>query len=171
MFAFMIVPLVFATGMGSDYTLASLRQAQFNSIADAAALAALKPAVISQPDSASIAAATTTFNAQASQISGVNYNPANLTVTINDSQTVGVVKRKVTVSYTAASRNAVLNVVWGPTIALSGSSQATGTTAPNIDFYLLLDDSPSMAIAATQTDINTMVTNTSSQRRLRFRLP
>jgi Flp pilus assembly protein TadG len=35
--------------------------------------------------------------------------------------------------------------------------------APNIDFYLMLDSSPSMAIAATQTDINTMVNNTSQQ--------
>jgi Flp pilus assembly protein TadG len=35
--------------------------------------------------------------------------------------------------------------------------------APNIDFYLMLDSSPSMAIAATQADINTMVSNTQSQ--------
>jgi Flp pilus assembly protein TadG len=35
--------------------------------------------------------------------------------------------------------------------------------APNIDFYLMLDSSPSMAIAATQTDINTMVNHTSAQ--------
>ncbi|HXP77035.1 MAG TPA: TadE/TadG family type IV pilus assembly protein [Stellaceae bacterium] len=35
--------------------------------------------------------------------------------------------------------------------------------APNIDFYLMLDSSPSMAIAATQTDINTMVSHTSAQ--------
>ena len=35
--------------------------------------------------------------------------------------------------------------------------------APNIDFYLMLDSSPSMGIAATQSDINKMVTNTQSQ--------
>jgi hypothetical protein len=46
---------------------------------------------------------------------------------------------------------------------LAGSSQATAGLAPNIDFYLLLDDSPSMAIAATQAGINTMVANTQNQ--------
>lgn len=35
--------------------------------------------------------------------------------------------------------------------------------APNIDFYLMLDSSPSMGIAATQADINTMISNTQSQ--------
>ncbi len=35
--------------------------------------------------------------------------------------------------------------------------------APNIDFYLMLDSSPSMGIAATQAGINTMVSNTSAQ--------
>jgi hypothetical protein len=50
-----------------------------------------------------------------------------------------------------------------PNITLSGNSQATATAAPNIDFYLLLDDSPSMAIAATQAGIATMVANTPKQ--------
>jgi Flp pilus assembly protein TadG len=35
--------------------------------------------------------------------------------------------------------------------------------APNIDFYLLLDSSPSMGIAATQAAINTLISNTQSQ--------
>lgn len=48
-------------------------------------------------------------------------------------------------------------------LSLSGQSSATAGMAPNIDFYLLLDDSPSMAIAATQAGINLMVANTASQ--------
>jgi archaellum component FlaG (FlaF/FlaG flagellin family) len=46
---------------------------------------------------------------------------------------------------------------------LSGASTATSTTAPNINFYMLLDNSPSMAIAATTDGINSMVQNTQSQ--------
>jgi hypothetical protein len=49
------------------------------------------------------------------------------------------------------------------TISLSGSSQATSSVPPNIDFYLLLDNSPSMAIAATTAGINTMVAHTPDQ--------
>ena len=45
-----------------------------------------------------------------------------------------------------------------------------------MNFYLLLDDSPSMAIGATQTDINNLITATASTshqllEELRVRLP
>jgi hypothetical protein len=49
------------------------------------------------------------------------------------------------------------------TIPVGGSSQAIAGSTPNIDFYLLLDDSPSMAIAATQAGIDTMVAATPLQ--------
>src|SRR5260370_15481000 len=48
-------------------------------------------------------------------------------------------------------------------VPINGTSQSIASTPPNIDFYLLLDNSPSMAIAATTTGINTMVSNTASQ--------
>ena len=158
-FALSAIPLVFATGMGVDYTAASQRQAQLNAIADAAALAAVRPSVTAQGDTASVTAAQNTFNAQANAIPGVAYNSSNLSVNVTDSATT----RTVTVSYTATSSNAFMGVLGMSTIALSGSSQAVSQSAPNVDFYLLLDDSPSMAIAATQAGINTMVANTSSQ--------
>jgi hypothetical protein len=69
----------------------------------------------------------------------------------------------VTVNYTAASPNSFAGVLGFKQWALTGTSQATSSVAPNIDFYLLLDNSPSMAIAATTAGINTMVSNTSAQ--------
>jgi hypothetical protein len=48
-------------------------------------------------------------------------------------------------------------------IPIGGGATATSSVAPRIDFYMLLDTSPSMAIAATQAGIDTMVQNTSSQ--------
>ena len=48
------------------------------------------------------------------------------------------------------------------TLTVSATSQAKAAY-PNIDFYLLLDNLPSMAIAATQAGINTMVASTSAQ--------
>jgi hypothetical protein len=48
-------------------------------------------------------------------------------------------------------------------MSVSGSSQASGSSPPNINFYMLLDTSPSMAIAGTSAGISTMVSNTSSQ--------
>lgn len=158
-FALCIVPLLYLTGMGVDYSGAALREAQMNAIADAASLAAVTPAMMTQTNSASITQAQNTFNSQASSVSGVTYNSANLGVTVSDSITT----RTVTVTYTAQSQNFFPNVLGQSTITLKGTSQAIGTVPPNIDFYLLLDNSPSMAIAATQAGINTMVSNTSSQ--------
>jgi Flp pilus assembly protein TadG len=158
MFGLSLVPLAFLTGMGVDYTNAALREEQLNAIADAASLAAVTPAMMTQTDSASITAAQNAFNAQASTLPGVTYSAKNMSVTIVDTVTT----RTATVTWTATSTNYFPNMM-GQTMAISGTSQAVGSVAPNINFYLLLDDSPSMAIAATQSGINTMVANTSSQ--------
>jgi hypothetical protein len=72
-------------------------------------------------------------------------------------------KRTATVTWTASSQNTFAGVLGQSVWALNGSSQATASVAPNIDFYLLLDNSPSMAIAATTAGINTMVSHTQSQ--------
>ncbi len=158
-FALVMVPLIFLTGMGVDYTSAVDRQVQLNAAADAAALSAVTPTMMAQSVSAATTVAQNTFNAQASAVSGVTYSASNLSVSIASSGA----KRTVTVSYSAASQNAFPNVLGQSTIAISGTAQATAGLAPNIDFYLLLDDSPSMAIAATQAGIDTMVSHTSSQ--------
>ena len=158
-FAVAAAPTTFITGMGVDYTLAVDRQVQLNAAADAAALSAITPSMMAQPNTAAATMATNTFNAQASLIGGITYQPSSVAVAVN---TVGG-KRTVTVNYTAASTNLFPSVLGSNQITVSGSSQSTGGQAPNIDFYLLLDDSPSMAIAATQAGINTMVANTASQ--------
>jgi Flp pilus assembly protein TadG len=159
MFGLTLPPMVFMAGLGIDYTAANTRKATLDAAADAAALIAVTPPYMAQASSASITAATDMFNSQAANIPGLNYAAKNLTVTAVDSGLV----RTVTVSYTASSQNTFGGVLGQSTWSLSGSSQSTATVAPNIDFYLLLDNSPSMAIAATTAGINTMVANTSKQ--------
>ncbi len=158
-FAVSAVPITFLTGMGVDYTLAIDRQVQLNAAADAAVLAAITPTMMAQTTTVASQAATDTFNAQASVVTGITYAPTDVSVNI---ATTGA-ERVVTLKYAAKSQNIFAGVLHMNTIALSGGSQGTGGQAPNIDFYLLLDDSPSMAIAATQAGINTMVSHTSSQ--------
>ena len=159
-FALSLIPLVFLVGVGVDYTSATYREDQMNAIADAAALAAVTPAMMASNDQASITAAQNTFNAQAQAVTGISYNGSTgLTVKIADTLTT----RTVTVSYSAASENAFPNVLGSSTIAIGGSSQAVGALAPNIDFYILADSSPSMAIAATQAGISSMVNATPKQ--------
>jgi Flp pilus assembly protein TadG len=158
-FAFTLVPIMMLTGMGIDYTAATQRKAMLDAAADAAALSGVTPTLMAKPSTASVAAAQNMFNSQVAIIPGLNYSDANLSVSAVDNG----LKRTVTVTYSAASQNSFAGVLGQSAWALNGSSQSTASVAPNIDFYLLLDNSPSMAIAATTAGINTMVANTSSQ--------
>jgi Flp pilus assembly protein TadG len=157
-FALSLMPIALLTGMGIDYTAATTKKSMIDAATDAAALSGVTPTLMSQPSSASIAAAQKMFDSQVANIPGLDSLPV-ATVTASDNG----LKRTVTVTYTAASRNTFSGVLGANTWALGGSSQATATVAPNIDFYLLLDNSPSMAIAATTAGINTMVSHTAAQ--------
>jgi hypothetical protein len=48
-------------------------------------------------------------------------------------------------------------------VTIGGSATAANNMPLFIDFYLLLDNTPSMGVGATTTDINTMVNNTSDK--------
>ena len=162
-FALSMIPCVFLVGMALDFTSAVQKRVQLNAAADAAALAAVTPSMMTQSTAAANTAATNAFNAVASNMTGVT--SVTPTITVNTSG----LTRTVSVTYTANSTNAFPNVLklltgtsqtnW----AISGSSTSTATSSPNIDFYLLLDNSPSMNIAATSDGIATMVANTSAQ--------
>jgi Flp pilus assembly protein TadG len=159
-FAIALVPTMFLVGMGIDYIAAADRRTQLNSAADAAALAAVTPTMMTESVSDATTAAENAFNAQAEAIVGVNYNPANLNVAIT---TASNGERMATVTYGAASVNAFPSILGATTIPVGGSSQAIAGSTPNIDFYLLLDDSPSMSIASTAAGIATMVAATPLQ--------
>jgi Flp pilus assembly protein TadG len=153
------VPLLMATAMGVDYGLAVDAQAKLNSYADSAALAAVTPPMMTQTVAAAQTAAQNTFSSQASTVNLVTYVPSNLNVTITTSGG----KRTATVAYTAAYTMVFPNILGMTTINLKGSSSATAGMSPNINFYLLMDTSPSMAIPATQAGINAMMAATPTQ--------
>ena len=158
-FALSLLPIVFLAGMAMDYTSAELKKAELDALADAAAIAAVTPAMMAKTDAQATAAAQNIFNSKATVMSGLNYSTNNLNVAVSDSG----LNRTVTVSYTATSQNAFGGILHQSAWPISGSSQASSSVLPNIDFYLLLDNSPSMAIGATTTDINTLVANTPDQ--------
>jgi hypothetical protein len=144
-----------ATGVGIDFA----RGLNFKS--------ALQGAV----DSAAIAGAAIYLNngyASEATTAATNY----MTNAIATLPTNNGVTSSVSVSQSApwtvtvaanASINSTFNGLFENTIPVSVTATANGPSNPNIDFYLLLDSSPSMAIAATQAGINTMVTNTQGQ--------
>ena len=154
LFALALVPIITLIGMTVDFSLSSKRKAMLDAYADSASLAAVTPALLSQNDNASITAATNVFNAQASLVTGLT--AITLAVTATDSG----LSRSVTVKYNTASKMMFGGLVGRSSVPLTGTSVALASVPPNIDFYLLLDNSPSMAIAATTSGINTMVANT-----------
>jgi Flp pilus assembly protein TadG len=156
-FALTLLPVVGLIGMGVDYTRASKYKSVLDAVADSASLAAVTPAMLNQPDAASVAIATTLFNGQTASINGLG--TVALTVTPVDNG----LQRTVTVSYSTSSKNLFGGFIGLSTVPISGRSTATASVAPNIDFYLMLDDSPSMAIPATSAGIATMIASTASQ--------
>jgi Flp pilus assembly protein TadG len=153
-FAFAVIPLTFATGMGIDYSRAARLRTKLDAIADAAALAAVaQPAMNDPSDADAITTATNMFNGQAKNLEGLtNLKLATPVVTHPN----GTTSRVVTVAYTAASLNTFSGVLNMRSIPISGTSTATATAAPNMDFYVALDTSPSMALPTTSDGIATM---------------
>ena len=165
-FALSIIPIIFLAGMGLDFATATQKRVKLNAAADAAALAAVAPGMMNQPDASASSVAQKMFTAQAATVPQLNVSATQPTVTITHTG----LARNVNVSYTANSINAfpnVLGLLTGGTAqqywSISGSSQASSTIPPDINFYLLLDNSPSMALAATTDGINTMNSNTTAQ--------
>jgi Flp pilus assembly protein TadG len=156
-FGFVMIPMVFATGMGVDYARAARLQTKLNAIADAAALAAVTQPMMLQTDDTAKTTAENMFNAQAETLgSDLVYDPSNLTVTITDVNNASSPGRIATVSYTAASRNAFGSILGRATLAIAGSSTAQADKAPYIDFYVMLDTSPSMLLPATSAGLTQM---------------
>lgn len=153
----MAVPLLFAVGAGVDYGTANMSKAKLDAVADTAALAAVDHQNITSTPAAAQTVSQTMFNAEAANLPNVSVS--NLSATVTDSAT----GRTAVVSYTATKTNLFMGLFGFPTTTISGSSTAQAGLTTNIDFYLLLDNSPSMNIAATSTGIATMVANTTAQ--------
>jgi len=162
MFGFMAVPIIFVTGMTIDYSVAARVHTKLNAAADAAALAAVTPTMMSQSDAVATAAAKSMFSALMTGMSSLVYDPSKVTVTTahpNGNNSV----RNVTVSYLEQSKNIFAGILGAPTIYVSGGATASASVAPNIDFYLLLDASGSMLLPSTTAGITTMTGLTSAQ--------
>jgi Flp pilus assembly protein TadG len=155
-FAITIVPIIFLLGMTLDFTQALRKKEQLDAAADAAAIAAVRPAMLTQTDTVAQDTAYAIFMSTANSLPGLAAVPTP-TITVTDSG----LSRTVSVSYNAASLNnfpkVLLNTASWP---ISGAATAQAAAAPNMNFYLLMDDSPSMAIGATTTDISNLITAT-----------
>jgi Flp pilus assembly protein TadG len=156
-FALSLLPLVFLIGLALDYATAIQKLQRLNAAADSAALAAVSPSLMSQTATQAQTTATNLFTGQTSTIAGLTSTTPTVTVNQNG------LSRTATVTFAARSTNSFPSVLGQASWPLTGSATASATSAPNIDFYVMLDNSPSMAIAATTAGINKMILNTPQQ--------
>jgi Flp pilus assembly protein TadG len=158
MFVFLAISmlaLAAATGVGVDFARGLNFKSDLQGAADAAAISGAAVFFNSGYSSEATTAATNYMNKAIATLPTNNGVTSSVTLSQTAPWTVTV--------KASATINSTFNTLLETTVPISVSATANGPSNPNINFYLMLDDSPSMAIAATQSGINTMVANTSSQ--------
>jgi Flp pilus assembly protein TadG len=138
-----------------DVTLAEMRKEHLQAVADAAALSTTTPAAMLNSTSTAQAAATTLWNFETASIGGVS--SLTMTVTVTDSQpTSGGTTRNTTVSFSGQSQTFFGALVGYNTIKIASTASATQSTQPYVNIYVLVDNSQSMGIGSTQSDMITL---------------
>jgi Flp pilus assembly protein TadG len=161
MYALVAPVLVFGGGAAIDYGRAAQIHTKLNAAADAAALAALTPAMLQQSASVAQAASQSMFKGLTEGIPGLTAQATKVTVTV----TVGATSltRNVEVAYSSSVNTIFAQVLGKSALPVSGFSEASAQAPPNIDFYVLLDNSPSMVLPATPAGITKMQSLTTQE--------
>lgn len=157
MFGLTLMPVFLAVGAAVDYSFANQAKARLDAAADAAALAAVSKTAMSGNTTTAKTLATDMFNGQAKDVKRVVVQ--SVAVTVNESNNL----RTAVVTYSAKMTSAFMTLAGKSELDLGGTATAASSTPTYIDFYLLLDNTPSMGVGATTNDINVMVKNTSDQ--------
>ncbi|HWU65175.1 MAG TPA: pilus assembly protein [Ensifer sp.] len=164
MTALLIVPIIGVAGLAVDFTNALTVKSKLQGAGDAAALAAIATsspgvqAAFAMNGNGTIPIAESDakafFRAQLQNVSGYTIDAVDASIVKTGNQITSVVNYKATVT-------TLLSQVLGhPIVQVAGHATATYETAMYRNFYLLLDNTPSMGVAATPSDIDTMVNNT-----------
>jgi len=167
MFGLVAVPLVMFAGMAIDYAQLVRIRIMLNGAADSAVLAtvatqsATYTAATQMPQDGTIAQgaadAVSLFNAEIAN--RVGFSITGVTAAANKSN--GTVNA--TLQYSAQVPTAFMKVAGISTMTTSGTASASNGLVIYIDFYLLLDNSPSMGLGATPADITNLEQVTQAQ--------
>ncbi|ABD05522.1 conserved hypothetical protein [Rhodopseudomonas palustris HaA2] len=154
-FAIALLPILGFIGAAIDYATANRIRTKLQSAQDAAVLLAVSNSEINRT--------TAQAKADAEQFFNATIGAYGLTATIKIEVTENDGKRSATADFTSTVTTNFLNLIGYPTLAIGNRSTSTVSRPIYQDFYLLLDNSPSMGVAATTADIATMVGNTSDK--------
>ncbi len=157
MFGLAAIPVMLSVGAAVDYSFANRTKAVLDGIADATSLSAVGQSALAISAKTEQKDAVKFFKAQAASLKRGSLGTVKVKVTDNSSGRTAVV------TYTASVPTAFMGIIGYNNIDISGSSTAASAIPTYIDFYLLLDNTPSMGVGATPADVATMVANTPDQ--------
>ena len=155
LYALSLPVLALAVGFAVDFGRAAQLRTKLNSAADAAALVALTPAMMANSNDVAQKAAADMFNGQATGLAGLVPDDTTVTVKVANSGANSLI-RTVSVCYGAAEQTLFAGILKTDTLGLSNCVTAHSEVPPNIDFYLLLDNSPSMSLPADASGLAAM---------------
>jgi hypothetical protein len=163
-FMLTLLPLLSAVGSAVDYSRANAIRSKLQSAADAATVGSVSrtaPGFIAAgamtgdgPIPVGVSDATKLFDGNMDGTTGYTLNGATPVMT----KTAGVITS--TINFSADVPTVFMGVIGKSKMTVTGQSTATANMPLYVDFYLLLDNSPSMGVGATPGDVATMVANT-----------
>ena len=166
-FTLAMLPLLSALGCAVDYSRATQLRTKLQSAVDAASVGSVSrtaPGFLAAgsmtgdgPIAAGVTDAAKLFNVNMMSVTGYTLNSVTPVMT----KTGSVITS--TVQFSASVPTVFLGVMGKASMTLTGTSVATANMPLYIDFYLLLDNSPSMGVGATPADVTKMVNNTPDQ--------
>ncbi len=167
LFTLALVPVLSAVGCAVDYARAAQLRTKLQAAVDAASVGSVaktSPAYIAAGSMtgdgaipAGVTDARNIFNGNMSGVPGYTLNNVTPVVTKTGSQLSS------TVQFSANMSTMFLSVIGKNTVTVTGTATALASMPLYIDFYLLMDNSPSMGVGATPTDVARMVANTPDQ--------
>ena len=165
--ALMLVPVIGAAGLALDYTNALSIKGRIQGAADAAALAPVAESSVGAKEAMAmsgdgeivvgVAEALQFFKAQHENDADFTVDEISAKVVKKNGRLYSIVDYKVTVPTTLSK------VLGQNLIQIAGQATVEYQTEIYRDFYLLLDNTPSMGVGATPSDVATMVSNTSDK--------
>jgi Flp pilus assembly protein TadG len=169
-FAIALVPLLTAVGAATDYSIANRIKAKMQSAADAAAVASISKnsagylAAASMTGNGAVGAGLTEANnifcgnlnvPDATSGVGCNVPPSsgfsNLSLSGSSVTKTGIVLNSV-VTFSASVPTVFTKVIGFQNLTVTGTSKATSSLPPYLDFYLMLDVSGSMGLPSTNDE-------------------
>ena len=148
--ALVAMPILFASAAAIDYGRRNAAKARLDAALDGAVLAVMSQKT-NTITSTNLQNMETQFRTEAAKVPGVTITSFTPGTPVNGASTLSL-----TASYTGTVKTSLASMMKVASMNIGATSASTRNLFQYINFYLLLDNSPSMGLAATDTDVNNM---------------